>query len=37
VTDLRDVEVHGNRERFRRNMERVGFLLANELSKTLHV
>ena len=35
VTDLRDVEVHGNRERFRRNMERVGFLLANELSKTL--
>lgn len=36
VTDLRDVEVHGERERFRRTMERVGFLLANELSKTLH-
>lgn len=35
VTDLRDVQVHGERERFRRNMERVGFLLANELSKTL--
>ncbi len=35
VTDLRDVEVHGERERFRRTMERVGFLLANELSKTL--
>lgn len=35
VTDLRDVEVHGDRERFRRTMERVGFLLANELSKTL--
>ncbi len=35
VTDLRDVAVHDNRERFRRNMERVGFLLGNELSKTL--
>ena len=35
VTDLRDVQVHSERERFRRNMERVGFLLANELSKTL--
>ncbi|QQS18293.1 uracil phosphoribosyltransferase [Candidatus Saccharibacteria bacterium] len=35
VTDLRDVEVHGERERFRRNMERVGFLLGNELSKKL--
>lgn len=34
VTDLRDIEVHGQRERFRKNMERVGFLLANELSKS---
>lgn len=35
VTDLRDVAVHENRERFRGNMHRIGFLLANELSKTL--
>lgn len=36
VTDLRDTAKHGNREAFRTVMTRVGFLLANELSKTLH-
>ena len=34
VTDLRDSAKHGNREAFRKTMERVGFLLANELSKS---
>jgi len=35
MTHLRNVDGHGHREGFRRNMERVGFLLAGELSKTL--
>lgn len=35
ITDLRDILVHAEREQFRRNMHRIGFLLANELSKTL--
>jgi len=34
ITDLRDTAKHGPREQFRNIMQRVGFLLASELSKT---
>ena len=35
IAELRDVKVQGDRARFRRNMERIGEVLAYELSKTL--
>lgn len=35
VAELRNVEIHDNRMRFRRNMERIGEILAYEISKTL--
>ncbi|PTX22876.1 uracil phosphoribosyltransferase [Pontibacter mucosus] len=35
VAELRDVHVHGDSLRFRRNLERLGELLAYEISKTL--
>jgi uracil phosphoribosyltransferase len=35
VAELRDVKVHGDSMRFRRNLERLGELLAYEISKTL--
>ncbi|OKL41221.1 uracil phosphoribosyltransferase [Pontibacter flavimaris] len=35
VAELRDVHVHGDSMRFRRNLERLGELLAYEISKTL--
>lgn len=35
VAELRDVQVHGDSLRFRRNLERLGELLAYEISKTL--
>lgn len=36
LAELRDVSVQTDRMRFRRNVERVGELLAYEISKTLH-
>ena len=36
VSELRDVEVQGDRMRFRRNLERIGELMAYEISKELH-
>ena len=35
VAELRNVEVQGDRMRFRRNLERIGELMAYEISKTL--
>ncbi|ARS36578.1 uracil phosphoribosyltransferase [Pontibacter actiniarum] len=35
VAELRNVQVHGDSMRFRRNLERLGELLAYEISKTL--
>lgn len=35
IAELRDVQVHGDSLRFRRNLERLGELLAYEISKTL--
>lgn len=35
IAELRDVEVQGDRMRFRRNLERIGELMAYEISKTL--
>ena len=35
IAELRDVKVHGDSMRFRRNLERLGELLAYEISKTL--
>ncbi|MFD1186061.1 uracil phosphoribosyltransferase [Pontibacter rugosus] len=35
VAELRDISVHGDSLRFRRNLERLGELLAYEISKTL--
>ncbi|MCJ8164827.1 uracil phosphoribosyltransferase [Pontibacter sp. E15-1] len=35
IAELRDVHVHGDSMRFRRNLERLGELLAYEISKTL--
>jgi uracil phosphoribosyltransferase len=35
IGELRDVNVQNNRMRFRRNLERIGEILAYELSKTL--
>lgn len=36
LAQLRDVEVQGDSMRFRRNLERVGEVMAYEISKTLH-
>lgn len=35
MMELRDVDVHGDMMRFRRNLERVGEIMAYEISKTL--
>lgn len=35
VSELRDVEVQNDRMRFRRNLERIGEIIAYEISKTL--
>lgn len=35
LNELRDISIQGDRLRFRRNMERVGEILAYEISKTL--
>lgn len=35
IAELRDIEVQGDRMRFRRNLERLGEILAYEVSKTL--
>ena len=35
IAELRNVEVQGDRMRFRRNLERIGELMAYEISKTL--
>ncbi|MFV0604617.1 MAG: uracil phosphoribosyltransferase [Niabella sp.] len=35
VSELRDVEIQADRMRFRRNLERIGEVIAYELSKTL--
>jgi uracil phosphoribosyltransferase len=36
IAELRDVNVQADRMRFRRNLERLGEILAYEVSKTLH-
>ncbi len=36
IAQLRDVEVHNDRMRFRRNLERIGEIMAYEVSKKLH-
>ncbi len=36
VSELRDVNIQCDRLRFRRNIERIGELMAHEISKTLH-
>ena len=36
IAELRDVNIQKDRMRFRRNLERVGEILAYEISKTLH-
>ena len=35
IAEIRDVTIQGDRMRFRRNIERIGEVLAYELSKTL--
>lgn len=35
MSELRDVNVHGDMMRFRRNLERIGEIMAYEISKTL--
>ena len=35
MTELRDVNVQGDMLRFRRNLERIGEIMAYEISKTL--
>ena len=35
VAELRDVRIQGDRMRFRRNIERIGELMAYEMSRTL--
>ena len=35
VAEIRDVDIHSDRLRFRRNIERIGEILAYEISKTL--
>lgn len=36
IAELRDVHVHSERMRFRKNLERLGEILAYEISKSLH-
>lgn len=36
LAEIRDVNVHGDRLRFRKNIERIGAIMAYEISKTLH-
>lgn len=36
MMELRDVNIHGDMLRFRRNLERIGEIMAYEISKTLH-
>lgn len=36
MMELRDVKVHGDMMRFRRNLERVGEIMAYEISKSMH-
>lgn len=36
IKELRSVEIHTDSMRFRRNLERIGEIIAYELSKTLH-
>lgn len=36
IAELRDIEVHSERMRFRKNLERLGEILAYEISKSLH-
>ncbi len=35
IREIRDVTIQGDRLRFRRNLERIGEIMANEISKTL--
>ena len=35
VAEMRDVHIQGDSLRFRRNIERIGELMASEISKTL--
>ena len=35
MMELRDVNIHGDMLRFRRNLERIGEIMAYEISKTL--
>jgi uracil phosphoribosyltransferase len=34
IAELRSIEIQGDRMRFRRNLERIGEILAYEVSKT---
>lgn len=36
IAELRDIQVHSERMRFRKNLERLGEILAYEISKSLH-
>lgn len=36
IAELRDVNVQNDRMRFRRNVQRIGFVMAYEISKSLH-
>ena len=36
VTELRDVKIQTDRMRFRRNVQRIGYIMAYEISKVLH-
>jgi uracil phosphoribosyltransferase len=36
VAELRDVHIHGDKLRFRKNLERIGAVMAYEISKALH-
>ena len=36
LSEIRDVNVHNDRLRFRKNIERIGEIMAYEISKTLH-
>ncbi|MDR1526362.1 MAG: uracil phosphoribosyltransferase [Dysgonamonadaceae bacterium] len=36
LAEIRDVNIHGDRLRFRKNIERIGEIIAYEISKSLH-
>jgi uracil phosphoribosyltransferase len=36
IAEIRDINVHGDRLRFRKNIERIGEIMAYEISKTLN-